>query len=416
MKAAERQKQLIREELEAHIEDMTADFVAAGMDAALAREKAESSFGDMDAHVEATADVEQVLPSRFRQPRVLACIGYAIVLLGMLAAIESIGASSVTGQLQVFTLWWVFVGITGMVLLFLYWIIDYLGLKTAYVLRVGLLFTILASLSMTSVLDVDNFEVNVHAVIAGIMVYLLGEVFWKRMSAAARRAIIYAFGAVVSWSTLIEEPIFGFIGTARCLFITPDNVELVGVLAACEQVPLVGRATAPIILAVLLGAPYMVYFALKYWRAHGVQLSRKLIFTAGLVAMPVAPMIVTDVNNYGELDVIPQKAVIYETYMEILGRAPEDKDYLFYARTRAYENMVGIEEILYNSYERRLKINLLHLEYLGRSATKDEVDLYVFNRKSIEAIREELQLGEHSLLEELEAGIEPVDPQRSPAN
>lgn len=404
----------IRDEMQAHIEDMMLDLVSSGMEEAEARAEAEKAFGDVESAVQSTIEVEGGLPKLLSHPLLLGVIGYVVLFLVMQFAHAAVSPSAVAGQIQVVMLWWVFIGVTALTALFVHWMIQFVGPHSLYSLRLTMLFTVLVSLSITSVLDIDNFEVNVSAVAVGVVAYAVVALFWKYVSVNMARIIMYGYAVLVTWSTLIEEPLLGFIGEARCLFITPDNVELVGALAACQQVPFVGRATAPLILAGLIGAVYVVGFLRKYVSSNTVEMYKKLALTAGVVALPVVPMMTPDLNNYGELDVLPQKAAIYEVYWDVLGRSPEEKDYLFYARTRGYENLDRVSEVLYKSGERRLKINLLHLEYAGRSATKEEVDAYVESRKTIDDIRMELQeeYGASTLLEELEEEITPgEDPQ-----
>lgn len=411
-------EQEIREELEAHIQDMIADLVHDGMNTADAEEQAREAFGEMEQAVQSTIAVEGPLSSWFTRPIVWVTSLYAVISIVLTIAVNVFVGSSVSAQLQVVLLWWIFVGITGLLLLLLHWILDFVGSDSLHSVRLSFLFTIVASISITSVLDIDNFEGNVHAVVLGIVVYGLLALLWKRVTVKLLRAVVFGFGALVTWTTLIEEPLFQFFGTSRCLFITPDGVELVGALAQCKQVGVVSRPTAPLIIAILLALFYVGRFLKQYVFSQNVHTVRKLVLSAAVIAMPVVPAMVPDLNNYGELDVVPYKRDIYESYISILGRSPEEKDYLFYGRTRAYENMDAVEDILFESRERRVKVNLLYLEIVGRSATPAEVTAYIQQRLSIEEIRNEL-LAEYGgvsedVLEELEtfdspSEVEPVE-------
>lgn len=383
-------EQDIREELENHIQEMVFDLVEQGIEQAAAEQQARAAFGDVDTAVEATLEVDGEV-RWVRRPGLFALGIYVAMMCMLIAAMLVTAPGVVSSQIQVLLLWWVFVGITAVVLTGIHWVLQYTGMATMQGLRVSLLLILFTSLSITSVLDVDNFEVNVHAVLAAILVYIVAASIWKQVTVDMRRGIIFAFAALVVWTTLIEQPLFGFIGTARCLFLTADTLSIVQVPAECVRVPFLSRATAPLIILLLVGVPYVGAFVWKYWGSQATAISRKVLFTAGVVAMPVTPFIVTDVNNYGELDVIPWKADIYAAYEEVLGRSPEEKDIEFYAQTRAYENMDAVREVLYNSRERRLKINLLYMHYLGRSATTEEVDKYVQNRSTIADIIQDLE-------------------------
>jgi hypothetical protein len=154
-------------------------------------------------------------------------------------------------------------------------------------------------------------------------------------------------------------------------------------------------ALFPAYLFLLLGIPFLWLFVLQYVRNNGTRAYRKLSMSAVIVALPFMPLFVHDVNNYGELDILPWKADIYVAYAEILGRAPEQKDIDFYGMTRSYKQMEQVRDVLYRSAERRLKIDLLYREELHRSATEEEIDAYVESRSSVGTIRDDLRAQPH---------------------
>ncbi|MBI2410982.1 MAG: hypothetical protein HYV32_03790 [Candidatus Kerfeldbacteria bacterium] len=383
--------QLVREELEAHIADMTDDLVLEGMERVIARRTAEETFGHIDA-------IEQQVCAQHRQsfwhranPFLVLGASYLLIALTFVLLRFALGRSVNAARLEPIMLWWAFVGITAIGMMCVHWISEYRGYRDHRFVRMVFLFILLLSFSITAVLDIDNFEVNLHAILFLLMTYVFLRWRWEQSALLLKRALVFGASAFVIWMTLLERPIFQFVGTARCLFLTPDTIPLTGALAKCQQVPLESELLLPIYVVLIIGIPTMVLFWSHYIQNSATALYRKIAFSAVLVAMPVTPTLVHNVNNYGELDIVPWKAQIYFAYEEVLGRAPEQKDIDFYAVTASYKNMEKVRDVLYASYERQLKIDLLYQEILHRHATEAEGAAYIENRKSVKQIEAELR-------------------------
>ncbi len=384
--------QLIQEELHAHIADTVDDLVSEGMSTEEAQHIAQQQFGDIQGIKKQVAS--QYSNSVWERFGPLVCIGgpYVTLSLSFLILWLFLQKTMIGATLAPLFLWWVYIGIIAFVLMLVYWIIEYAGLSSTRSAFISIFFVLLAALSLTSILDINDFEVNIHAVFLGVLLYVLGRFVWPHVSAFIKRSVLYLFTVAVLWSTLVQEPLFAFVGTARCLYIRSSEGALPEVLAICSQVPFMSRLLIPLYLLIIVGLPYFIYFLMRYWSNSSTMLYRKIIMSAAIVALPVTPFIFHDVNTLGGLDVIPWKADIYEVYWEVLGRRPEDKDIQFYARTRAYENLDQVKEVLYQSKERRLKIRLLYQEFLGRKPSKEEVQFYTENKRSIDGIIEDLQV------------------------
>lgn len=378
------QRRRVREELEAHIGDLASEFVERGYSDADARTAAEQQFGDAVA-------VENALVTRSLDARVVLGVTYALAGSALITALFSVREPVLQAQIQWAVFVWACLSVIAAVLVCICWAMEFYGMHSGLTLWVAVLLTLLVSMVVTLVLDIDNFEVNIHAIGLGGLLLVVGGALWSRFSVRIQQMLLYGYATAVTYSTLVEEPLFSFVGTARCLFLTPDAVPLTGVNVHCQQVSLLSGMLFPAYLFLLLGIPFLLKFLFTYVRDRGPRLYRKLSMSAVVFALPLMPLFVSDVNNYGELDILRWKADIYEAYHDVLGRSPEQKDIDFYATTRSYEHMEVVREVLYQSYERRLKIDLLHQEELGRHATEEEIAAYVERRITAEDIRSELQ-------------------------
>lgn len=378
----------IHEELQGHIDDMVEDLVSEGVNEEDARAQAAEAFGDFDAIAKEVKTVDGVF-GRISGAQLLVSI-YIVVFASILFGglfLGGIGGSAFELPL----LWWSFVGGIGMVVVGVRWLVDYMGFGSTRVVQAAYLFTAFIGFGLTRVLDIDNFEVNLHVLLFGVVLYGVVALGWNWFSVKVKKVFVYSFAVLATWSVLAEQPIFDFWGTARCLYITRDNIPLEGALATCQQVSVFSGMIIPIHVTTLTAVVFFIHFLWKeYWKSPAVSVSRKVILTSMLIGIAVVPSFIKDINNYGELDVVPWKQDIYTMYWEVLGRRPEQKDIEFYARIRAYENLGPAYEVLWNSSERRLKIRLVYSEVLGRYPTDEELQQYRENRRTVDGIYQDL--------------------------
>lgn len=396
MNKASYTEQRIDEELRSHIEDMVDDLVLQGVDRAQARKQALAAFGDMEQIKRDTlqyASSNVGLFTRLSTAQLLFTI-YVICFLILIILWGTIGHSLYGARLEPVLLWWVFIGITGLITLLVHWMQEYYGLQERAFLT-PIIFVLLASLSLTNILDIDNFEVNVHAVLLGALFFIALNIFWGKISIRFKQYLLYGFSILTTWATLAEQPLFNFLsywfGQSRCLFIMPSPVPLHGELAKCQQVTWTNVPLLSLYTLLLVGVPVILFFLAKYWTNSATRLWRKCVMTLACLALPLAPFAVNGINQFGALDVIPWKAGIYASYEEILGRDPEPKDLEFYAMTRSYLHMDRVREQLYISEERRIKIDLITQEVLHRHATPEEIQYFVDHRQSVQQIYDELR-------------------------
>lgn len=382
-------KRQIQDELQSHVDDLVDELVhEQHISIEQAQRQAQRLFGDFQTHVQA---VEKVYPvsALFRFGPVATIVMVYSMLSVLLSISYGLFSHTISGsRLEPVLLWWVFLGVIGLMLIVNQWILEFSGLLQPRVLVTSFIFSGLVGLSITRIMDINNFEEVVHAVIVGVGVFVAMEIFWKKTSILLRQLVAHGFCISVVWSTLTQQPLLGFVGQAQCLYLKPDSLNFSTALQVCSQVPWLSTILLPIYGLMLIGIPYMVWFMFGYWRNRSTFLYRKMVYSFLLLCLPVAPVLAHDINSRGQLDIIPWKREIYQTYKEVLGRKPQEKDIQFYAETKAYTNMQHVRAVLLDSYERRLKIRLVYVEELGREPTEEELNFFVQGGQTVQDIRQ----------------------------
>lgn len=379
----------IDDELKSHLEELTDDLVTQGLSVSDARAEAERQFGDL---VTIKKEILQLHP--FKRWPLLAVSSVLYFLVGGMLYVGNslLPARGLLGlwNERLIINWWSWLALV-VILLLAWWIIQFYSLTSKIIVPVVVGFALVCGISITSVLDIDNFEVNLHALAAGIIFSVVVMLSWSRLAIHWRQWLLLGFVLLLSWNAMQQEPLFARLLPISCLYLTPDNIPLTGVLQQCRQLRWTNLMLWPLYGVVAVGGSWLVWYVAQLWRNRGTYWYRKVITTAALVVLPVLPLMKNNLNNRGELDVIPWKRDIYAAYWDILGRAPETKDFEFYASSRAYLHMSRIREVLYASPERRLKIKLLFKEILGRKGTRREIRYYAKSYLTIEEITAELE-------------------------
>lgn len=390
MAAKSYQQKLIREELDAHIEDMMADLISEGMDPIEAKTIAQREFGNQQ-------DIEaEVLHIHRRwtwlpwSPTALITTVYGIILLILIimtfAFFESIEGTAV----EVLTVWTIYGAIIGMALLILLWFSEYFGWHNRSMLFISAAVSMLLAISLTIIFDIDKFETNIHAAAFTLLVILVGNIVWSHLGVRLRQAVVYLHAIIVLRSIITHDPLFSYIAKPGCWFITQD-AALTGALASCTQTFWWSPILLPIYLTCIISSAYIVYALLKYLRAQYVQTIRKVGIGACFMGMIVTPVFVHDINDQAWFDVLHKKPEIYQAYQDILGRNPTDSEMEFYAKTRSYEHINKIREVLFTSEEHTQKIQMIYTEVLGRKATKKELKQHIANKDTVSDIYLQLE-------------------------
>lgn len=382
-------EQEIRVELEAHKADLREEFLRSGLSSEAAEQQVNQAFGDMDSILKETLALQ---PSR-SLPHPLTLLLIMSILFSFFISFIFFVLLGEQGQLALEKplIWSLFFSLTLLALSLHKIIFEYIGFKTAKTATISLVVSLLMSFAGTALLDLNNFEVTIHLIGLAILLGIGLHVWWSRIPLKLKSLSLYLFSVLASFSAFTERPLFSFLGELRCLFIEQSTVPLTGGLATCEQLPLWHPLLILLYVLVIGGGIYVAFFLLGFFRNSATNRIKKWILAVSFSFMSAAPLILPDLNRYGEMDIIPWKIEIYQAYSEILGRNPEQKDIEFYAQSRAYLNMLHLKEVLYQSEERKLKIDLLYQEILHRHASSEELDFLVDQQWSVDQIREFLQ-------------------------
>lgn len=379
----------IRLELASHLEEQEGELVRQGVTQDQARLQALELFGDVERHLQATVAVSA--HSRFLVHPTTALLIVSLWFFMCSWILVAVLTDS-TGQFMAEKLfvWGGFLSLAGLGLCLNRFLMEYFGLKHQSIVYASLLLSSLLSFSLTALLDVNNFEVTLHLLMLAVALSIILHFVWKRQVVSVKQGVLYLFSLVAVLVAATEQPLFGFLSPLRCVFIQSDSTPLTGALSSCQQLPLWHPLLLILYALVIGGGAYLLTIVWSIVKNKSTQLYKKIILVASLSSLGVMPVILPDMNKYGELDIIPWKIEIYTAYEEILGRQPEQKDIDFYARSKAYQDMLHLKEVLYESAERKVKIDLVYQEILKRPATSQEIQLWNEQQSTVEEIRDQL--------------------------
>lgn len=390
MAKASYQQKLIREELDSHIEDMVDNLVLNGMDPAAAKALAEQEFGDREEIETEVVLIHKRLAWLPWSPISIITATYALLLV-MLIAIAFTFFNSIEGTaFEVVTVWTMYGGVIGMGALMIYWLSEYFGWHTRAMVFVSAAVTMLMALSLTAIFDIDKFETTIHAAAFTALFIAITNFVWNSISVRFKQLIVYLQSIVVLRSIITHDPLFSYIAKPGCWFITQD-AELTGALASCVQVYWWSPILIPIYLTAIISVGYVMYVLTKYIQAQLVSMYRKVGISLSCIGLVIIPVFIHDINDQASLDILSKKPEIYQAYEDILDRQPTDSEIAFYAKTRSYEHMNKIREVLFASDERKHKINLVYKEVLHRKATDQEIIQHDANKDSIADIYKQLE-------------------------
>jgi hypothetical protein len=374
--------QSIRLELQSHLEELEAELVSDGVGSDQASVQALERFGDVEQITAACAAVGlpwslRVFPQIFAWTMFAIGVGFSVVV--------AIARQQVAGSMLEHWWWFALVmGTMGLAWHLARWMLDYLGLRSFERLFLVMAVALSLAFAITLILDVNDFEVVIHAGVLGVGLYVVLGLWWRWWSRRLIAFVVTAYVAAVVWSAMNQEPLLQFFGQMRCLYVkAPADLRLADAVSLCQAVRWSDGLLVPFYLIVVLAVPLSLWLVYRFVRCSAISWYRRVIMLLVAAVCLILPMMVHNVNQRGELDVIPWKREIYGVYADILGRRPEEKDIEFYAYTRSYQRMDKVRETLYASYERRLKIGLVYQEMLGREPTATELEEHLNDRMRI---------------------------------
>jgi len=377
--------QFIDDELNSHLADAADDLIAQGWAADQARDAAQAQFGDTAA---IRAELKRLHPPIIKTFLVTAGVGYVLFALILFVIIELRSASVLALMSQQLLLrWWLVTALlVGIVID--HWVLQFFGIVQRRTAVIALIITQAIAMVITLVLDVNNFETVIHTTLFAVIVGTILWFTWNQLSFIVRRLLIVFTSGIMISSAALQQPLFNWLLPHPCLYLIKDPaIPLTGALAGCQQLPWYHPLLWILYVVSLVSVMIIGYFVIELWHNSGSHWSRRLIISSTLLLIAITPVLTRNINNHGALDIIPWQRDIYTAYMEILGRAPQDKDMQFYAVTESYSHMSQIKAVLYASRERRLKIRQVLQDTTGQNPSKKTVQRYAKSYKSIEQIR-----------------------------
>jgi hypothetical protein len=378
-------RQVWRDELDSHLLDCADELLKLGYDREAALSEAKQRFGDAE---QIARDLQQLHPwlAVYADWIVL---GLLLLSCIPLYALHYLAASTTLGFASDYALLWWFGGALVMVtLVMLRWQIAIVPLTKRTGVCIALSLGLFVATLITIALDINNFETIIYNALLGLLTAALVFVSWQWSTLRQRQisvAVIIAVMIIFAWREegLGENQLFN-----HCLYLVDQN-PYAAPPASCEHVSWLSFYAVFMYASAALVMGYLGYYLIQLWK-RGAHLSHKVITTTALVLLPLTAVQISGVNSLGALDVVAWKRDIYQAYVDILGRRPEEKDYEFYGTTRAYEHLSEVKAVLYQSAERKEKIKLLYQELLQREPTAEELQHYADSTLTINAIRHEL--------------------------
>ena len=374
-------RRVLAEELDLHIADVAAELETLGYSQTEAIVEANKRFGDR-------TTIEQELNQLHPWLSSYTDVTIALLLVCSifpLHFIKNLTPTSLTGLIseQLIVWWWLIAAITGTSLL-LAWMYEVIELPNRYSIILGAALITEVVLSITAIMDINNFETAIDNVIVIILVGILLSVIWPQLTLPLKRLSLVVLASVVITAAFYEHQFFP-MWHGNCQFILADEP-----LTTCQQIPWYSPNLWLVYIAGLGSLVVVASYLNTLWHSQA-RWHRKLITGLACLSLPLVALAQPQVNTQGAVDVIPWKREIYDSYREILGRDPEQKDLEFYQSTYAYRQMHRIRKVLYASPERATKINLLFQDALGRAATPEELDYYMDSYFSVTDIEQSIK-------------------------
>lgn len=379
-------RQVWRDELDSHLMDCADDLVKLGYEPDAALAEAKQRLGDPEQIAKQLAEVHPWLAAYADW------IALILLLVGIipLYLLHYFAANTILGLVSdQLLLWWWAGGVILVTWLLVKWQLSIIPLTRRLGIAVTLSLGWFVAACVTITLDVNNFETIIYNGLFGLSCLVVLLLFKKQFNLFYRQLFVLvavSLMIVFAWreAGLFEQHLF-----EQCLYLL-DSDPTTAPSTLCHQVsPLSGYLWFIYALAALAIA-HLTHYVLCLWK-NGTHLYRKVITTGLFICLPLASFSISGVNSTGALDVVAWKVEIYQAYVDILGRRPEDKDYQFYGSTRSYLHMSEVRAVLYQSAERREKIKLLYTEILGREPTTEELQDYDSNKQTINQITQQLR-------------------------
>lgn len=378
-------RQIWQEELDSHILDCAADLEQTGFDHASALVEAKKQFGDQAA---VTHELQRMHPWLSIYADWIALIAFVVIAPVLYVTTRLAAASPIGFYAATFLLWWWPIALLMIAFGLVRWVRLIIPLRNHVIWPITLSVGFVFAATITIVLDINNFETAAYNAGLSVIFGLMGWILWHQLSRRLKLFGGYSITALMITSAWREHGYFESAVLPGCSYVQNTVLEP---SALCHQVTWYDPRLLFIFIILVVAVGFITFYLHRLWHSQAAPLYQKALTTAVLALLPITPLAFHNVNSTGAIDVVPWKVQIDQAYMNILGRHPEAKDYDFYANTRSYEHMSRVKQVLYDSTERRLKINSLYEHILERSASEAEIDAYANSYMTIAEIRHELK-------------------------
>lgn len=375
-----------RDELDSHLLDCADDLVKLGYDQAAATAEAETKFGDRS---QIEHDLQLIHPwlAAGADWIVLGLLVFTLLPLYLIYFFSAVPTLVIASEHLL--LWWYGGAFIVGTLTLLHWQFSIIPLTKRLSLRIALAMGWLVATCITVALDMNNFETIIYNALFALIGLLLLELLWKPLGLWYRQWFIYLVVSAMLMFAWREAGLFESSLFQHCLYVVDNNPYAVP-SPTCQYVSPWSGYFWFIYAALTVSISYSLYYLKQLWQ-RGTVLHRQLVTTGVFIVLPIVAVSISGVNSTGSLDVVEWKDEIYQAYIDVLGRRPEDKDYQFYGTTRSYLHMSEVRAVLYQSAERRDKIKLLYEDILQREPTAEELDHYADSKLTINQILDELK-------------------------
>ena len=375
----------IKEELDSHLADAADYYLTQGFSRLEAEKKAQAAFGSR-----AEITTQLLTENSANYYYFLAQAGFLLLgLLFLVGFFVSVKENLVNAYFLKLVYAWLIFFILLLGAKIIKSIINFWGPGSKRTIAAVFCFVYLFNLAIVIFYDIDAIELAMQNTLLLLILFVI-IFFLKKYLSKALLKISQMLFIIITLFTISQRPILGWVGTVKCLYVTPDDIPLSASLGTCQQVFLWKWSLWPLWLATLTAVFFFMYFIFQYLKSQQL-IRQKAIVGITSTAMIFFPLMFYDSNNFHRVEMVNWQPQIIRIYRDILGRDPEAKDLEFYASHQTYLYMQRIEDTLYASAERTIKIKLLFQKILNRQPSVTELNYYVENKLTITEIKKDLK-------------------------
>lgn len=375
----------INEELDSHLADAKFYYLEQGESETEAAKKAVADFGNRDKITKQLLQ-ENILHYYYFLATVIFLASGLLIISGF---IISHSEQLINAYFFKFIYVWLILLILFLGGKFIKIIVNFKGPNKISTVAATFSFIYLINLAIVIFYDIDAVEIIMQNTLLLVPLFIIFGLLQKYLINSLLKIQQILF-VIITLFTVSQRSILGWVSTIKCLYITPDNVGAPGDFPQCQQIVLWHWNLVPYWLIITVALIFFLYFIINYLQSRQPMKNKIFIGTISL-AMVILPIFFYDSNNFHQVEMLNWQPQIIQAYRDVLGRDPEKKDLDFYSQHQVYMYLDKIKDTLYQSEERKIKINLLYEKILNRKATTEEINYYVNNKMTVEEIKKDLK-------------------------